>query len=67
MQGKNWFQRTFSKMSEGGIRGNILLMTMATTGNAFNLLPFYAKEAGLLNIIFLLCFSAFISYIANMF
>ena len=63
---RSWFQRTFSTMLPGNMRGNILLLTMATTGMAFTMSHGHAKNVGLFLFMILLWSAAFVSYISNM-
>ena len=53
-------------MLPGNMRGNILLLTMATTGMAFTMSHGHAKNIGLFLFLILLWGSAFVSYISNM-
>lgn len=64
---ENWFKRVFSPMKEGGIRGNIFLMMVTTTGCAFFYLPLLAKKSGLFLTIGLLFFIVSISYVSSTF
>ena len=59
---RSWHQRTFGKMDEGALRGNIFLMTLSTVGSAFFYLPYMAKEIGICTLLFLLALPAFTSY-----
>lgn len=62
---KPWLKRTFGKMEDGGLRGNIFLMTISTVGGTFFFLPSYAKDCGLIMIIILVALPAFVSYYAS--
>jgi hypothetical protein len=53
-------------MLPGNMRGNILLLTMETTGMAFTMSHGHAKNVGLFFFIILLWGAALISYISNM-
>jgi hypothetical protein len=63
---RSWFERTFSTMLPGNMRGNILLLTMATTGMAFTMSHFQAKKIGLLFLLLLMWMASMISYVSNM-
>ena len=63
---RSWFERTFSKMEEGSLRGNILLLIITTMGSSFFLLPYCAKRIGIMTTIGLLAVSGFISYYSSM-
>lgn len=63
--GLPWLRRTFGKMEEGGLRGNIFLMTISTVGCAFFYLPYYAKQVGIMMVIMLLAIPAFLSYYSS--
>lgn len=52
-------------MEEGGLRGNVFLMIMTTTGSAFTMIPFYAKKTGIFLFLILLIFPAFVSYLSS--
>lgn len=58
--------RLFSKMEKGGLRGNVFLFIITTTGCSFTFLPYYAKQSGLLLITILLIIPALISYFSSM-
>lgn len=62
---KPWIKRTFGKMEDGGIRGNIFLMTISTVGSTFFYLPYYAKQVGIATIILLLAIPACLSYYSS--
>ena len=61
----NWFKRTFSSLGQGGLRGNIFLLIMTTSGSAITLLPYYAKINGLGTMLMIFLFSAAVSYISS--
>lgn len=63
---RSWFQRTFSTMLPGNMRGNILLLTMATTGMSFTMCHAHAKNIGLFFFLLLLWGSGVVSYVSNM-
>ena len=52
-------------MEKGGIRGNVFLMIMTTTGSAFTMIPFYAKKTGIFLFLIMLIFPAFVSYLSS--
>lgn len=52
-------------MRKGGIRGNIFLMMVTTTGCAFFYLPMQAKKTGLVLTIGLLMFVMSVSYYSS--
>lgn len=62
---KPWMQRTFGKLEDGGLRGNIFLLTISTVGCTFFFSPYFAKQIGLGTIIILLAVPALISYYAS--
>jgi hypothetical protein len=61
----SWLQRTFSPLSPGGVRGNILLLTITTMGSSFFYLPYLAKDIGFIAVIMLLLCSATISALSS--
>lgn len=63
---KPFFKRAFSKMEKGGLRGNVFLFILTTTGCSFTLLPYFAKQSGLLLITILLIIPALVSYFSSM-
>lgn len=62
---KNFFHRTFSKMEKGGLRGNIFLMIITTTGCAFFYLPYQSKKTGIILTPLLLLFPCAVSYYSS--
>ena len=62
---RSWFNRTFSPMTEGGIRGNIFLLIVTTLGSSFFYLPFFARKVGLLSTLFMVFFNAFLAYMCS--
>ena len=62
---KNFFVRTFSKMEKGGLRGNIFLMIITTTGCAFFYLPYQSKQTGIILTPLLLLFPCAVSYYSS--
>lgn len=63
---RSWFYRTFSKMEEGSLRGNILLLIITTMGSSFFYLPYCAKKVGIMSTILMLAISGFISFYSSM-
>ena len=61
-----WLQRTFAPLSPGGIRGNVLLLTITTMGSSFFYLPGFAKKIGLFLTIFILVFTGTVSYFSSL-
>jgi amino acid permease len=59
---RSWFERTFSPLTAGGIRGNIFLLIITTLGSSFFVLPYCAKKIGILSTLIMVCLSALISY-----
>lgn len=57
--------RTFAPIKDGGIRGNIFLMMVTTTGSAFFYLPYQAKQSGLALTFLLLTFAMTVSYFSS--
>lgn len=62
---KSWFSRTFSPMTEGGIRGNIFLLIITTLGSSFFYLPYLARKTGLFSTILMVTFNAILGYICS--
>lgn len=62
---KNWFKRTFSKLDNGGLRGNTFLMLVSTAGCSYFYLPYFAKVSGLYAMCIFLSISAFVSYYSS--
>lgn len=63
---RSWFARTFSRMQDGSLRGNILLLIITTMGSSFFYLPYCAKRVGIMSVILLLALSAFVSFYSSM-
>lgn len=62
---RSWFHRTFSRMEEGSLRGNILLLVITTMGSSFFLLPYCAKRVGIMTTIGMMAISALVSYYSS--
>ena len=62
---KSWFDRTFSKLDDGGLRGNTFLMLVSTAGCSYFYMPYFAKVSGLYAIIIFLSLTAFVSYYSS--
>jgi amino acid permease len=60
-----WLQRTFAPLSPGGIRGNILLLSITTMGSSFFYLPYFAKQIGIIATLITLVFTATVSYFSS--
>lgn len=58
---RNWFQRSFGRMEEGSIRGNMFLLIVTTIGSAFFVLPHCARQIGLFFSALLVISSALLS------
>lgn len=63
---RSWIHRTFSKMEDGSLRGNILLLIITTMGSSFFYLPYCAKRVGIMSTIIMLGISAFVSFYSSM-
>lgn len=63
---RSWFHRTFSKMEDGSLRGNIVLLIVTTMGSSFFYLPTCAKHVGIISTILMLSVSAFVSFYSSM-
>lgn len=63
---RNFLQRTFGRLTEKGVRGNIFLLIMTTIGSAFFLLPYTAKTVGLFTVIIFLLSAGLLSYLCSL-
>ena len=59
---KNWMRRTFGKMEEGSLRGNMFLLIVTTIGSTFFILPHSARQIGIFLTALMLFASAFLSF-----
>lgn len=58
---RNWFHRSFGRMEEGSVRGNMFLLIVTTIGSAFFVLPHCARQIGLFFAALLVICSALLS------
>ena len=60
---QTWFQRTFSRIQQGSLRGSIFTLTNTALGVSVFLLPYMLREAGLILGLAIVALSAFVTHL----